>query len=54
MPRTKKEDTAPKRKSAARRKRNAAKSFETGHSANTVGKSRAEGIRLFTLAGRPS
>ena len=47
MLRTKK-NTAPKRKSAARRKR------ETGHSANAVGKSRAEGIRLFTLAGRPS
>jgi len=53
MPRTKK-NMAPKRKSAARRKRNAAKSFETGHNANDVGKSRAEGIRLFTLAGRPS
>src|SRR5215472_12725114 len=52
MPRTKK-NTAPKRK-APRRKRNAADSFETGHSANAVRKSRAEGIRLFTLAGRPS
>ena len=53
MPRTKK-TSAPKRKSAVRRKRNGAKSFKTGHSANEVGKSRAEGIRLFTLAGRPS
>ena len=53
MPRTKK-NMAPKRKSAARRKRNAAKSFETSHGANAVGKSRAEGVRLFTLAGRPN
>jgi hypothetical protein len=53
MPRTKK-NTAPKRKSAARRKPNAAQSFETGHSATGAGKNRAEGIRLFALAGRPS
>ena len=44
MPRTKK--TAPlKRKSAARSKNKNAK---------TAGASRAEGIRLFALAGRPS
>jgi hypothetical protein len=53
LPRRKK-NTAPKRKSAARRKRNGAKSFKTGHTANAVVKNRAEGIRLFALAGRPS
>jgi hypothetical protein len=53
MPRTKK-NAPPKRKSAVRKNRSGAKSFKTGHSTNAAGKSRAEGIRLFTLAGRPS
>jgi hypothetical protein len=50
----KKKNPALKRKSAVRKNRSSAKSFKAGHSTNAVGKSRAEGIRLFTLAGRPS
>jgi hypothetical protein len=50
MPRTKK-NAPPKRKSAVRKNRSNAKSLK---STNAAGKSRAEGIRLFTLAGRPS
>jgi len=50
MPRTKK-NPALKRKSAVSRKRS---SVKKGRSPNAVGKSRAEGIRLFILAGRPS
>jgi hypothetical protein len=53
MPRTKK-NAPPKRKSAVRKNRTSAKSFKTGRSTNAAGKSRAEGVRLFTLAGRPS
>jgi hypothetical protein len=53
MPRTKK-NAAPKRKPAVRRKSSSARSIKTGHSPNAAGTSRAEGIRLFTLAGRPS
>jgi hypothetical protein len=53
MPRTKK-NASPKRKSAIRKNRSSAKSFKTGQGANVAGKSRAEGVRLFTLAGRPS
>lgn len=51
MPRTKK-NAAPKRKSAVGKSRSSAKSLKT--STKAAGKSRAEGIRLFTLAGRPS
>jgi hypothetical protein len=53
MPRTKKNEP-PKRKAAVRKNRSSAKSFKTGHSRNAAGTSRAEGIRLFALAGRPS
>lgn len=53
MPRTKK-NAAPKRKSVVGKSRSSAKSLKTGHSTKAAGKSRAEGIRLFTLAGRPS
>ena len=53
MPRTKK-NTTPKRKSAVRDRRSGAKSFKKPHSTNAAGNSRAEGIRLYTLAGRPS
>ena len=53
MPRTKK-NTRANRKSAVRNKRSSAKSFKKVHGTNAAGKSRAEGIRLFTLAGRPS
>jgi hypothetical protein len=52
MPRTKK-NAPPKRKSADRKNRSGAKSFKTGHSTTAAGKSRAEGVRLFALAGRP-
>ena len=53
MPRTKK-NAAPKRKAGVRKNRGSAKSFKTGHSTNAAGTSRAEGVRFFTLAGRPS
>lgn len=53
MPRTNKNARA-NRKSAARKNRSGAKSFKTGDSTNAAGKSRAEGIHLFTLAGRPT
>ncbi len=53
MPRTKK-NAPPKRKAAVRKSRSSAKSLKTGRSTNAAGKSRAEGIRLFALAGRPS
>ncbi len=53
MPRTKK-NTRANRKSDVRYKRSSAKSFKKAHGTNAAGKSRAEGIRLFTLAGRPS
>jgi len=53
MPRTKK-NAPPKRKSSARKRLSSAKSFKTGHSGIAAGKSRAEGVRLFALAGRPS
>ena len=52
MPRSKK-NVPPKRKSV-RNKRSGAKSFKKLHGTNAAGKSRAEGIRLFALAGRPS
>jgi hypothetical protein len=51
MPRSKK-DAARKRKLVVPKKTNVAKASKP--SANAAGKSRAEGIRLFTLAGRPS
>jgi hypothetical protein len=53
MPRTQK-NAPPKRKAAVRKNRSSAKSLNTGHSTNAAGKNRAEGIRLFALAGRPS
>jgi hypothetical protein len=56
MPRSKK-DVAPKRKSAARKKTKTPKAVKAQApktSTKAAGKSRAEGIRLFTLAGRPS
>src|SRR5258708_40245488 len=53
MRRTKKNKRA-NRKSAVRKNRSSAKSFKTGHSTTAAGKSRAEGIRLFMVAGRPS
>jgi hypothetical protein len=50
MPRSKK---APlKRKSVATKKNRTAKAVST--KSTSAGKSRAEGIRLFALAGRPS
>jgi hypothetical protein len=53
MPRSKK--NAPlKRKSVARKKTKTAKPLVPSKSLKAAGKSRAEGIRLFTLAGRPS
>jgi len=52
MPRTKK-NVASKRKSV-RNKRNCTKSPKKLHGTNAAGNSRTEGIRLFTLAGRPS
>lgn len=56
MPRSKK-DAAPKRKSASRKKTKTPKAVKAQArkaSTKAAGKSRAEGIRLFTLAGRPS
>jgi len=56
MPRNKK-NARLKRKSAARRKSKPATSLKPQapkKGANSAGKSRAEGIRLFQLAGRPS
>jgi hypothetical protein len=56
MPRSKK-DVAPKRKSAARKNTKTAKALKPQapkKSQKAAGKSRAEGIRLFQLAGRPS
>jgi len=56
MPRSKK-DVPRKRKSAARKGTKTPKALKpqvTGKSLKAVGKSRAEGIRLFALAGRPS
>jgi hypothetical protein len=55
MPRSKK-DAPLKRKSAHNRTKTAkaVKSQAPKKGANGAGKSRAEGIRLFTLAGRPS
>ena len=50
MPRTKK--ALPKRKSTATKKNRTAKAVSK--KSTSAGKSRAEGIRLFTLAGRPS
>jgi hypothetical protein len=56
MPRSKK--NAPlKRKSVARKKTKTAKTLKTQApktSINAPGKNRAEGVRLFALAGRPS
>lgn len=53
MPRSKR--NAPlKRKSVARKKANTPKPQVSTKSLKPAGKSRAEGIRLFTLAGRPS
>jgi hypothetical protein len=51
MPRTRK-DAPVKRKSAARKKPKITKALKP--IAKAAGKSRAEGIRLFTLAGRPT
>jgi len=56
MPRSKK-DVRVKRKSAAPKKTKTvrtSKPHPQKKSANAAGASRAEGIRLFTLAGRPS
>ena len=56
MPRNKK-DVPRKRKPAVSKKTKitkASKSRASKPSAKAAGKSRAEGIRLFTLAGRPS
>ena len=56
MPRSKK-DARLKRKSASRKKTKTAKALKPQaptKSTTAAGKSRAEGIRLFTLAGRPS
>jgi hypothetical protein len=56
MPRSKK-DAPRKRKSAARRGAKSPKALKPQvptKSLKAAGKSRAEGIRLFTLAGRPS
>jgi hypothetical protein len=56
MPRDKK-DAALKRKPASRKKTKipkAVKAQAPKTSTKAAGKSRAEGIRLFTLAGRPS
>jgi hypothetical protein len=52
MPRAKKNARA-NRKSPVRKNRRSAKSIRTGQSTNIAG-SRAEGIRLFAVAGRPS
>jgi hypothetical protein len=52
MPRARK-NVAPKRKTV-RNKRSGTKSPKKLHGTNAAGSSRAEGIRLFTLAGRPS
>jgi hypothetical protein len=56
MPRSKK-DTSLKRKSASRQRAKTPKAGQAQApktSTKAAGKSRAEGIRLFTLAGRPS
>lgn len=55
MPRNKK-DAALKRKSASRKKTKTPKAVKAQSSkkSTSAGMSRAEGIRLFTLAGRPS
>jgi len=55
MPRNKKE-APPKRKSTRKKAKTAkaSKPQRATKSANAAGKSRAEGIRLFKLAGRPS
>jgi hypothetical protein len=53
MPRTKK-NASPKQQSTVRKSRSSAKSLETRHNQNAAGANRAEGIRLFTIAGRPS
>jgi hypothetical protein len=56
MPRNKK-DVPRKRKSVVPKKTKIAKALKSrasNPSAKAAGKSRAEGIRLFTLAGRPS
>ena len=57
MPRNKK-DARLKRKSAANKKAKTAKAVKPQSqkkgAAASAGKSRAEGIRLFALAGRPS
>jgi hypothetical protein len=56
MPRNKK-DAALKRKPASRKKTKIPKAMKAQApktSTKAAGKSRAEGIRLFTLAGRPS
>src|SRR5580693_587695 len=49
-----KKDVARKRKSVARKKTKTPKLQVSTKSLKAVGKSRAEGIRLFQLAGRPS
>jgi hypothetical protein len=56
MPRSKK-DTSRKRKLAVSQKTKVAKGLKAQASKSSqkaVGKNRAEGIRLFQLAGRPS
>jgi len=53
MPRNKK-NAERKRKSTARRSAKAVKPQAAKESTNAAGKSRAEGIRLFKLAGRPT
>jgi hypothetical protein len=53
MPRSKK-NVLPKRKSVAHKKAKSPKPQVSTKSLKAAGKSRAEGIRLFTLAGRPS
>ncbi|MFY9646080.1 MAG: hypothetical protein WAK29_12930 [Terriglobales bacterium] len=56
MPRNKK-DASPKRKSAVQKKSKITRSLKPEaptKSTSAAGKSRAEGIRLFKLAGRPT
>lgn len=55
MPRTKK-NVSPKRKSAGIKKNRSAvpRKPQASKKNSSAGKSRAEGIRLFALAGRPS
>lgn len=53
MPRSRK-DVSQKRKATVRKSAKAVKPQATTNSVKAAGKSRAEGIRLFKLAGRPT